>query len=447
MIEIRIPKMGEAITEATITKWLKNVGDKISEDEPFVEIATDKVDTDIPSPIEGILKKQLYKEGDTVAVDEVFAIIESEAASDNDTAIAEDSEKPDKEATESEPPNEDKPQPDKAEASSQPKPDSEPEIIHSLDKHGRFYSPLVRSIAREEKIKMDELETIPGTGKDNRITKDDLLNYIEKKKEGKVQETVKTEKTQAIKTDKPVSHAISAGKDDEVIEMDRMRKLIAAHMVDSRDTSVHISLFAEADVTNIVNWREKQKAVLQKRSGEKLTYTPIFVEAIANAIKEFPMVNVSVDGEKIIKRGNINIGMAAALPDGNLIVPVIKNADHKSLLGLTKEVNDLANRAKNNQLKPDDIQEGTFTITNIGTFGTIMGTPIIYQPQVAIIGVGVIRKKPVVIETEQGDTIGIRHMMYLSLACDHRVVDGALGGMFLKKVVDNLENFDTSQTI
>ncbi|MFW5792707.1 MAG: dihydrolipoamide acetyltransferase family protein [Bacteroidota bacterium] len=444
--ELRMPAMGESITEAIITKWLKNVNDKISIDDPVVEVATDKVDSEIPSPVEGKLIKQLFKEGDTVEINKVIAIIETDdnedenAKTEDSDSAAVEAEKIKSTATDDS---------NKANADSIPKNDKlepeEPEEIKHTDKHGRFYSPLVRNIAREENISMEELENMPGTGLQNRITKNDILDYLQNRKT-KVQADSPDLKTDTSKAEiqKP---SVSIGKEDEIIEMDRMRKLIASHMVMSEATSVHISLFAEADVTNIVNWRNTHKDILLKRENEKLSFTPFFIEAIAKAIKEYPMINISVDGDKIIKRNNINIGMATALPNGNLIVPVIKNADNKSLLGLSREINDLAARARENQLKPDEIRGGTFTMTNIGTFDGLMGTPIINQPEVGIMAVGAIKKKVVVIETEQGDTIGIRHMLYLSLSCDHRVVDGALGGMFLKKVKDNLENFDTKQII
>jgi len=428
--EIVMPKMGESITDATITKWLKKPGDNIAEDEAIAEVATDKVDSEIPSPAEGIIKELLFEEGDTVEVGKPIAVLTVKGEVGND--------EPDDKAKQKDKQKEsDRKETVEIQKTDDGKPDIQ--VLRAKDSSGRFYSPLVRNIAREEGITMNELEQLEGSGKDNRVTKEDILNYLKNRKDG-VQ--TKTAPAKAIQTPKIV---LDSG--DEVIEMDRMRKLIAEHMIMSEDTSVHITLFAEADVTNLVNWRNKQKGVLQKREGEKLTFTPVFIEVIARALRDFPMVNISVDGTKIIKRKNINIGMAAALPNGNLIVPVIKNADHKSLLGLTKEVNDLANRSRTNQLKPDEIQGGTFTLTNFGTFGAISGTPIINQPQVAILGVGIIAKKPVVIETPDGDTIGIRSRMMLSLSCDHRVVDGALGSMFLKRVVDYLEGWDTGQVI
>ncbi len=448
--ELKMPKMGESVTDATITKWLKNPGDTIELDDPIVELATDKVDSEIPSPVEGVLKEQLFNEGDTVEVDTVIAIIEIEGeeeegedTSTQQTSSAEEQKQPARKEEAAAPAT-----PAEARDTSEDTQTPAARTGHS----DRFYSPLVRNIAREENIPMEELEKIDGTGKNNRLTKDDLLKYLKTRGEQPVatkepaEEQPKAAPAPA-KSTKPAAPAIPVGDKDEVVEMDRMRKLIADHMVMSEDTSVHITLFREVDMTPIVNWRNKHKAIMQEREGEKLTFTPIFIEAIAKALKDYPMMNVSLDGQKIIKRKNINVGMAAALPDGNLIVPVIKNADHKNLLGLAKEVNDLADRARGNKLQPDEIQGGTFTLTNFGTFGATMGTPIINQPQVGILGVGLIQKKPVVVETPEGDTIGIRHMMDLSLGCDHRIVDGALGGLFLQRVAEYLENFDTSQKI
>jgi len=450
--ELKMPKLGESITEATITKWLKNTGDTIELDDPVVELSTDKVDSEIPSPVEGVLKEQLFNEGDTVEVDTVIAIIEVEGEDDDDdTASQEEEEEPDsgkeKEA--------DSKSGEKSQSAEEEKPEDESKEPKSEDAGTRFYSPLVRNIAKEENVSMEELEQISGSGKHNRVTKEDLLAWLKDRSEKPAPAKEAKEEKEAPVSEKPSDKAASSGTSskipvgdkDEVVEMDRMRKLIADHMVHSRDTSVHITLFREADMTNIVKWRNKQKAVLQEREQEKLTFTPIFIEAISKALRDYPMVNVSLDGQKIIKRKNINVGMAVALPGGNLIVPVIKNAGDKSLLGLTKEVNDLAARARENKLKPDEIQGGTFTLTNFGTFGATMGTPIINQPQVAILGVGLIQKKPVVVETPDGDSIAIRHRMDLSLACDHRIVDGALGGMFLQRVAEYLENFDVKQTI
>lgn len=449
--ELKMPKLGESITEATITKWLKNTGDKIELDDPVVELSTDKVDSEIPSPVEGVLKEQLFNEGDTVEVDTVIAIIEVEGEEEDDSASQKE-EDPDsgkeKEA--------DNTKGEKSQSAEAEEPADEGKEPGPEQREGtRFYSPLVRNIAKEEQISMEELEQIPGSGKNNRLTKEDLLAWLKDRskkpapaKEAKEEkEAPVSEEPSAKAASSGISLKIPVGDKDEVVEMDRMRKLIAEHMVHSRDTSVHITLFREADMTNIVRWRNKQKATLQEREQEKLTFTPIFIEAISKALRDYPMVNVSLDGQNIIKRKNINVGMAVALPGGNLIVPVIKNAGDKSLLGLTREVNDLASRARENKLKPDEIQGGTFTLTNFGTFGATMGTPIINQPQVAILGVGLIQKKPVVVETPDGDSIAIRHRMDLSLACDHRIVDGALGGMFLQRVAEYLENFDARQSI
>lgn len=447
--ELRMPKLGESITEATITKWLKNVGDTVELDDPILELATDKVDSEIPSPVEGVLKKQLFKEGDTVEVETVIAIIDTsgEAGGDDD---AEDTTPAQEQKTE-EPAGEVK-------AASEATSTTAEEIPATRKGEGdRFYSPLVRSIAQKENIPLAELDGIEGSGQNGRVTKEDLLKYLKTRQERPAEPQQQVAAPQpAVQTApqpaaapaaKPHAPKVFVGEGDEVVEMDRMRKLIADHMVQSLDTSAHITIIREVDMTKVVKWRNKQKNVLQQRDGEKLTFTPIFIDAIAKALREFPNVNISVDGHNIIKRKNINIGMAAALPSGNLIVPVIKNADHKSLLGIAKEVNDLSQRARQNKLKPDEIQGGTFTLTNFGTFGALMGTPIINQPEVAILGVGMIEKKPVVIETPDGDTIAIRHRMVMSLSCDHRVIDGALGGMFLQKIADNLENFDVNQTI
>ncbi len=450
--ELKMPKLGESITEATITKWLKNVGDTIELDDPILELATDKVDSEIPSPVEGVLKKQLFNEGDTVEVETVIAIIDTDggAGGEDDQADAEETSQ--EEAQKAEAPVEET---KTASETKDTTPSGDP-----ADRKGegdRFYSPLVRSIAKKENIAMAELDKIEGSGQNERVTKEDLLKYLKTRQE-KPAETQKqpaasqpaqqaATQAAAAPAAKPHAPKVHVGEGDEVVEMDRMRKLIADHMVQSLDTSAHITIIREADMTKVVKWRNKQKNVLQQRDGEKLTFTPIFIDAIAKALREFPNVNIAVDGHNIIKRKNINVGMAAALPSGNLIVPVIKNADHKSLLGIAKEVNDLSQRARQNKLKPDEIQGGTFTLTNFGTFGALMGTPIINQPEVAILGVGMIEKKPVVIETPDGDTIAIRHRMVLSLSCDHRVIDGALGGMFLQKIADNLENFNVNQTI
>jgi len=440
--ELIMPKMGESIAEATITKWLKNEGDAIKLDEPIVEIATDKVDSEVPSTNEGILIKKLWNEGDVVPVGAPIALIGSDASAVVSAPAAA--------------PMPRKEQPDEtlihaAKLAQQPL----AAAAHSVSNgEARFYSPLVLNIARTEGIGMSELEMIAGSGKENRVTKADILRYIEGGRQSQsaaaspapapakvVNETVKAPEN------KPQASKITMMPGDEILEMDRMRKLIADHMVMSMSTSPHVTSFVEADVTNLVMWRDKNKVKFEKKEGEKITFTPIFIEAVVKAIKDYPMINISLDGNNIIKRKNINIGMAAALPSGNLIVPVIKNADTKNLLGLVKDVNDLARRARENKLQPDEIQGGTYTITNVGTFGNVMGTPIINQPQVAILAVGAIRKKPAVLETEYGDVIAIRHMMFLSHSYDHRVVDGALGGAFVRRVADYLEQWDVNREI
>ncbi|GAB4138559.1 MAG: dihydrolipoamide acetyltransferase family protein [Bacteroidia bacterium] len=439
-VELIMPKMGESVNEATIIKWLKNEGDKIALDEPVLEIATDKVDSEIPSPFEGFLAKKLFNEGDVVQVGKAVALISTAApVANNAPATPAPAEK-------------------KAETVAFPVANTtKGETIKSGDGN-RFYSPLVRNIAKQEGISVQELETIQGTGLHGRVTKNDILNYIPNK--GKVQtsapvvEEVKTAPVSGNGSSQETAQApaikrppVSLMPGDEIQEMDRMRKIIADNMVMSKQVSPHVTSYVEADVTNMVLWREKIKKQFEKREGEKLTFTPLIIECIVKAIRDFPMINISVDGTKIIIRKNINIGMAAALPSGNLIVPVIKNADRMNLLGLTKAVNDLANRARNNKLQPDEIQGGTYTLTNVGTFGNVMGTPIIPQPQVAIMAAGAIRKKPAVIETPFGDTIGIRHMMFLSHSYDHRVVDGALGGQFVRRVADYLEQWDINREI
>jgi 2-oxoglutarate dehydrogenase E2 component (dihydrolipoamide succinyltransferase) len=429
--EIIMPKMGESVIEATITKWLKVEGDQIEEDDPIVEIATDKVDSEIPSPVEGKLIKALFAEGDVVAVGTVIAIVEMEGDEDEDETEQQTAEDP-------------KPEPAKAESKSKEttEKDTSPETpVKDFSASDRFYSPLVKSIAKEEKIDIDELDSISGSGKDGRVTKADVMEYL--KNRGKAP-APKAEAQKVAKIDAP---KVIAGTGDQVVEMDRMRRLIADHMVMSKQVSPHVTSFIDVDVTNLVNWRNKVKDTFQKREGQKITYTPLFFEAAAQALKEYPQVNASVDGYNIILRKNINIGMATALPNGNLIVPVIKNADEKNLLGLTKTVNDLASRARANKLNPDEIQDGTFTITNFGSFDSLTGTPIINQPQVAILAVGAIRKQPAVIETEYGDVIAIRHIMILAMAYDHRIVDGALAGMFLKKMKTDLESFDVNREV
>lgn len=423
-VELIMPKMGESVHEATIIKWLKNEGDKVSLDEPVLEIATDKVDSEIPSTSEGTLIKKLFKDGDIVQVGKAIALIATSAEAAVSSSPT---------ATPSASKEKMLPQVSKnGEQISAP-------ILESASvektSSGKFYSPLVRNIAKSEGISVAELETIAGTGKEGRVTKHDILSFLPKRKKT-------SSSVQEIS-----SPAVFVSGNDEIIEMDRMRKLIADHMVMSKRVSPHVTSYVEADVTNIVRWRDKIKNDFEKREKEKITFTPVFIEAVVNAIKDFPMVNVSVDGTKIIVHKNINIGMATALPSGNLIVPVIKNADRFNLFGLTKTVNDLATRARGNKLIPDEVQGGTFTLTNVGVFGNVMGAPIINQPQVAILATGVIKKKPVVMETEFGDSIVIRSMMFLSLSYDHRVVDGMLGGSFLRRIADYLEKFDSNRTI
>ena len=535
--QLLLPRMGESVAEATIVKWVKKPGDYINEDDTVIEIATDKVDSEVPSPVSGRLVAQLFKEDDVVQVGDPVAIIETDDLEDGALSTSEPTHHT---APVSEPAAQQTalpvqatviitpPIPPQVPVASQAKEGTIPgtdllkkpaspynDAFKSSD---RFYSPLVKHIATEENISVEELDRIAGSGAEGRLTKDDLLAYVKAKQSGQVppfapkvqpqqetapvasakltpvaapvvQETVAptpepTPVEASIPTppptpvqqpvaepvyqqqvaqptpqpepvyQQPVAEApkaappsVSLGQGDEIIEMDRMRRLIADHMVMSKQVSPHVTSFVEADVTSLVVWREKVKNSFEKREGEKITFTPIFIEAVVKAIKEFPMINVSVNGTQIIKRSSINISMAAVLPNGNLIVPVIKKADELSLIGLTKSVNDLAKRARAGKLAPDDVKDGTFTFTNIGSFGNIMGVPIINQPQVAILAVGTIKKKPAVIETEEGDVIAVRHMMYLSMSYDHRVVDGALGGMFLKRVADHLENWDTNRAI
>jgi len=450
--ELLLPKMGESVAEATVIKWLKQPGDMISLDDTLLEIATDKVDSEVPSPVAGKLIKQLFGEDEVVQVGAVIALIETDAAEQKLTPVEE---APVATVTEEESaPVQEENIPGTALLNDTVTP-SDRETITDAD---RFYSPLVRSIAAQEKISADELKGISGSGAEGRLTKDDLLNYIQngRKSGAAVAQTTgyssaanKPAASDATVVSAPVisAPAVSVSGGDEIIEMDRMGKLISDHMVMSKHTSAHVTSFVEADVTNMVLWREKVKKNFEKRENEKITFTPIFIEAVTKAIKDYPMINVSVNGTQIIKRKDINIGMAAALPSGNLIVPVIKRADQLNLVGLTKAVNDLANRARASKLKPDETQSGTFTLTNVGSFGNVMGTPIINQPQVAILAVGAIKKKPAVLETEYGDVIAIRHMMFLSLSYDHRVVNGALGGMFVRRVADYLENWDVNREI
>jgi len=441
--ELTMPKMGESVAEATIIKWTKNEGDSIKIDETVLEIATDKVDSEIPSPFEGKLIKKLFNEKDVVQVGAVIAIISSDA----NVSVAEAPQIAAPAQTAS------------ITSSSAPK-STAPVVDVDFSGSDKFYSPLVKSIAKEEGISLPELDAIKGTGQDGRLTKADILAYLpNRNKQSTPAEVIQipvaasapaaTKSTVGVPDNTVLVQrpAVSVSAGDEIIEMDRMRKIIADNMVMSKHVSPHVTSFVEADVTNLVQWRDRVKKDFEKREGEKITFTPLFIECVAKAIKDFPMINVSVDqtGTKIIKRKNINIGMAAALPTGNLIVPVIKNADQKNLVGITKDVNDLANRARANKLAPDEIQGGTFTLTNVGGFGNVMGTPIILQPQVAILAVGTIKKKPAVIETPQGDVIAIRHFMFLSLSYDHRVVDGSLGGSFLRRVADYMEQWDTNR--
>ncbi|MCD4730787.1 MAG: 2-oxo acid dehydrogenase subunit E2 [Bacteroidales bacterium] len=430
IFEVVMPKLGESIIEATITKWLLQEGDTVAEDDPIVEIATDKVDSEIPSPVEGKITKVHFSEGDVVPVGSVIALIDIDGEGGPEISEKEEEKKEVSSTKETE------------NVKTQDIPVAKAVDFSSSD---RFYSPLVKSIAKKEDISVGELNTISGSGKDGRVTKMDMLQYLDDKKAGKVSAIVTP--TPQVPTGKVVQQpTVTTGVGDEIIEMDRMRKLIADHMVMSKHTSPHVTMFHDVDMTPIVNWRNKNKELFFKREGEKITFTPFFMEATARALRDFPLVNASVDGYNMIKRKHVNIGMATALPSGNLIVPVIKDADQKNLTGLAKAVNDLANRARNNKLDPDEIQGGTFTITNFGQFGNSTGAPIINQPQVAILGIGTIKKKPVVIETSEGDMIGIRHTMILSLAFDHRIVDGALGGMFIQRVAKYLEEFDTTRT-
>ena len=466
--QLLLPKMGESVAEATIIKWLKNQGDHIEADDAVVEIATDKVDSEVPSPVSGTLVAMLCKDNEIVQVGDPIAIIETGTDEDNEALI-----KP-LPPVKTEPAPASAVQQHLAAAENEAQPEQVPGIDLLQNKNteapkpvvnnasARFYSPLVKSIAQQENIGLNELDQIPGSGADGRLTKDDLLTYLKNRTPATVPQNVTapvatpaaapapqpaTSSAPASDAPQPVKPAASISGGDEIIEMDRMRRLIADHMVMSKQTSPHVTSFIEADVTNLVLWRNAVKSSFEKREGEKITFTPVFIEAVARALKDMPMVNVSVNGTQIIKKKNINVGMATALPNGNLIVPVIRKADQLNLLGITKAVNDLANRARSNKLQPDEIKDGTFTITNVGSFGNVMGTPIINQPQVAILAVGAIKKKPAVLETPTGDVIAIRYMMFLSLSYDHRVVDGALGGAFVKRVADYLENWDINQVI
>ncbi len=444
-VELIMPKMGESIMEATILKWLKNIGDAVEADEPILEIATDKVDSEVPSPVDGVIAKILFQENDIVEVGKVIALIATEEEDIiNESSSVEELSVPNGQGNGIDPIME----PIPAGEISQSEGLTQSRTL-TKEQAGRFYSPLVRNIALQENISSAELDAIPGTGMKGRVTKKDILSYLRSRKTTPV--AVKPTPSSLPKptftySTSPSPQARTTSGATEIIEMDRMRKMIAKHMVMSKQTSPHVTSFVEVDVTNIVNWRNGIKESFFKHHGEKITFTPIFIEAVVKAIQDFPMINISVDGDKIIVKGNINVGMATALPSGNLIVPVIKNTDQLNLLGLTKVVNDLAARARENKLKPEEIQEGTFTLTNVGTFGNVMGTPIINQPQVAILAIGAIRKKPAVVETEYGDLIAVRQLMFLSLSYDHRVVDGFLGGSFLQRVADYLEAFDTKRT-
>jgi 2-oxoglutarate dehydrogenase E2 component (dihydrolipoamide succinyltransferase) len=427
-VELVMPKMGESIMEATILKWLKKPGDKIEQDESVLEVATDKVDTEVPSTHGGVLQEILAKEGEVVKVGKPIAVIVTEQEESKSTT---DAPKPAVAAT----------------VSHQNTAVTANGSIHNaadFRNTTRFYSPLVKNIAKEENITVEELDTISGTGSEGRVTKKDILDYVHIRKTGPRPSTATVVSTKSVPTPK-VHASISSG--DEIIEMDRMRKMIADRMVESKRISPHVTSFVEADVTNVMMWRNKVKNEFQKREGDVLTLTPIFIEAVALAIKDFPMINVQVDGDRIIKKKDINIGMAVALPSGNLIVPVIKNADQYTIGGLAKIVNDFARRARENKLKPDELSGGTFTISNVGSFGNVMGTPIIMQPQVGIIALGAVQKKPAVMEMPWGDVIAVRHKMFLSHSYDHRVVDGALGGSVVRRVADYLEKFDMNRSI
>ncbi|MBX5439370.1 MAG: 2-oxo acid dehydrogenase subunit E2 [Thermoflavifilum sp.] len=444
LVDLIMPKMGESIMEATILKWLKKPGDPVKQDEPVLEIATDKVDSEVPATVSGELAEILYEENQVVPVGAVIARIktEQELPSADEAYDFHLEETPLGEAA----PAAAQPEEEQPSSASTFTIQSTPSENTAGKANSGFFSPLVLMIAKNEGIPLAELEQIKGTGADGRVTKKDILDYVARRKTGKTTaESATWQQPQATARESLSVWQPAEKQTDrhvEIIEMDRMRKLIAEHMVRSKQTSPHVTSFAEADVTNLVQWRERIKKDFEKREGEKITFTPLFIEAIVKCIKRFPMLNSSVEGDKIIIKKDIHIGMATALPNGNLIVPVIKHADTLNLVGLVKQVNYLAQAARNNKLKPDDTQGGTFTLTNLGTFGSLMGTPIINQPQVAILATGLIKKRPVVIETPQGDTIGIRHMMYLSLSYDHRIIDGSLGATFLSAVAHELENFD-----
>lgn len=445
-VELVMPKMGESIMEATILSWKKKVGDRVEQDETILEIATDKVDSEVPSPSAGVIAQLLFNENDVVPVGQVIAIISTEVG--ESVALVPQASTPPSVTPEvvKTPSNGAAPMVEAVISTPTPASIELPKQSES----NRFYSPLVRTIAKEEKVSVAELDALVGSGQGGRVTKGDILNFVQNRHVAPQAATVSTpiiEKPIAAPKVEYVAPAVSVSGNVEIIEMDRMRRLIADHMVMSKQVAPHVTSFVEADVTNLVNWRSKIKGEFQKKYGENITFTPIFTEAICKALRDFPLVNSSVDGNRIIVKKDLNIGMATAMPNGNLIVPVIKGADMLNLVGLTKQVNDLANRARNNQLKPEEIQGGTFTFTNVGGFGNVMGTPIINQPQVAILALGVIKKKPAVIETEFGDVIAVRHMMFLSMSYDHRIVDGSLGGSFLRRVADYLEQFDVNRGV
>jgi|AntRauTorckE5430_2_1112549.scaffolds.fasta_scaffold00027_36 2-oxoglutarate dehydrogenase E2 component (dihydrolipoamide succinyltransferase) len=468
-VELIMPKMGESIIEATILSWVKQVGDTVEVDDTILEIATDKVDSEVPSPVDGTIIKIFFDVDATIAVGEVIALIETEAGAEvaaspaTGGSVGQEAPAPEPEAPTAPAPQQ------VSEPTTSPAPGGSREANKApatptvASSEGRFYSPLVRTIAKAEHITQAELDQVPGSGKNGRVNKADMLAYLKRRDNSFLNGTngaAAMPTTNVSPVTSPLSRGEGLGErakpkqtpvpvlsgNDEIVEMGRMRKLIADHMVMSKATSPHVTSFIEVDVTDIVNWRNKVKGPFKAKHGQNITFTPIFIEAVAKAIRDYPGVNVSVSGDKIIQKGDINIGMAAALPSGNLIVPVIKNADQLNLMGLTKTVNDLANRARENKLKPEDVQGGTFTLTNVGTFGNVMGTPIINQPQVAILAVGAIRKKPAVVETEYGDLIAIRQLMFMSLSYDHRVVDGMMGGSFLRRIGDYLEGFDDGRT-
>lgn len=438
-VEMVMPKMGESVMEGTVLAWLKNVGDTIEEDESILEVATDKVDTEIPATHAGVLKEVLAQEGDVIEVGKPIAKIETDGEAGGSAPAPTEAPKADNPVEKAE---------EILETAISTASASNGSAVPRTSDSGKFFSPLVRSIAKEEGISVGELESISGSGKEGRVTKNDILNYVKTRKTGGApapSAAPTSAPAMPSASHQPMPVAVDGG--DEIIEMDRMRKMIAERMVASKHISPHVTSFVEADVTKVVGWRNKVKNEFLNREGEKLTFTPILIEAIVRAIKDFPMINVQIDGNNIVKKKAINIGMATALPTGNLIVPVIHNADQLSLVGITKKVNDLAKRARENKLKPDELQGGTYTVSNVGSFGNVMGTPIIMQPQVAIMALGAIQKKPSVVETPEGDMIGIRSKMFLSHSYDHRVVDGALGGMFVRKVADYLEEYDLNRGI